>query len=235
MQNLPLLDLVSLGWFLVVWIGYTLIADRGIPRPHSLRAAMHAYRHQWMLRMLERENRIVDTNIVGNLLHGVSFFASTTLLILAGLVTVLGATDKAISLIREIPFAARASLALWELKLLLLIVIFVHAFFKFTWALRQFNYCSILIGAAPRSAARSSNRRFAERAAAMSTVASKDFNQGLRAYYFGLAVLSWFVNPWLFLLATTLVLGILYWREYHSAALKMLELESASSRAARRR
>ncbi len=235
MPQIPVSDLVSLVWFLVVWIGYTLFADGGRSRAHSLRAVMHAHRLRWMLQMLQRQNRMVDTNILGNLLRGVSFFASTTLLILAGLVTILGATDKAILLIREIPFAAKTTLLLWEVKLLLLIVVFVHAFFKFTWALRQFNYCSILIGAAPGPAGKPPDAEFAGRAADMSTLASKDFNQGLRAYYFGLAALAWFFSPWAFILATTLVAIVLYWREYHSDALQMLEFAGAPSRPRRGR
>ena len=35
------------------------------------------------------------------------------------------------------------------MKVLLLVVVFVFAFFKLTWSLRQFNYVAILIGAAP--------------------------------------------------------------------------------------
>lgn len=223
MSRIPLADVVSLMWFFTLWIGYTWYTDRGAPRPRSLRAVMHERRYQWMLRMLERENRMTDAGILGNLLHGVSFFASTTLFILVGLVTVLGATDKVILLIRELPFADRMSLGQWELKLLVLIVVFVHAFFKFTWALRQFNYCSIMIGAAPQAGTRPLDEVYARRAALVSTQASRDFNQGLRAYYFGLAVLGWFVNPWVFVVTTAAVVAVLYWREYHSQTLKMLE------------
>ncbi len=222
MSTLPAADLFALIWFLLLWIGYTEYADRWSRREPSLRAVMHAHRCQWMREMLGRDNRMVDANIVGNLLQGVSFYASTTLIVLAGLITLLGASDKAVALIREIPFAARTSLLLWELKLLVLIVIFVHAFFKFTWALRQFNYCSVLIGAAPPAPGGAQREASALRVAEMSTRASKDFNQGMRAYYLSLATLAWFVNPWLFVLAATLVIAVLYWREYRSAALAVL-------------
>ena len=218
MSAIPFIDIVSLVWFVAVWLGYTWYADRAARRTHSLRAVMHGHRVAWMQRMLQRDNRVTDVNILRNLLQGVSFFASTTLLILVGLVTVLGSSDKAISLVHELPFAAKATLVQWELKLLVLVVIFVHAFFKFTWALRQFNYCSVLIGAAPMTA----DDGYALRAAEVSTLALKDFNQGLRAYYFSLAALGWFVNAWVFMLATTLVMGVLYWREYHSQAMKAL-------------
>lgn len=222
MSEIPGTDIASLAWFVAVWIGYTWYADRSSRRSHSLRAVMYVHRHEWMQRMVERDNRIVDANIVGNLLQSVSFFASTTLLIMVGLMTLLGSTDKAILLIRVLPFTAKMTLVQWELKLLVLIVIFVYAFFKFTWALRQFNYCSVLIGAAPDPAIQVADEIYVRRAAQVSTLASKDFNQGLRAYYFSLAALGWFINPWFFIGATTLVAGVLYWREYHSTTLKML-------------
>ncbi len=222
MSQIPAADIVSLVWFVGLWVGYTLYADRLSHRPHSLRQVMHAHRYEWMRRMLERESRIVDASILNNLLQGVSFFASTTLLILLGMVTILGATDRVILLVRELPFTSKMTLVQWELKLLVLIIIFVHAFFKFTWAMRQFNYCSILVGSAPPPGDESVHDNYARRAALVSTQAAKDYNQGLRAYYFALAALGWFMSPWMFVSATTVVVAVLYWREYYSATLKML-------------
>ena len=218
MTEIPVIDLLSLAWFVAVWVIYTWHADIRVRRVHSLRAVMHAYREQWMQQMLVRDNRVVDVNILRNLLQGVAFFASATLLVLAGLLTILGSTDRAIEIVRALPFAAKTTLLQWEMKLLVLCVIFVYAFFKFTWALRQFNYCSTLIGAAPKGP----DDAFARRAAEVATHASKDFNQGLRAYYFSLAALSWFVSPWLFMFATTAVVVVLYVREYRSGALEVL-------------
>lgn len=226
MIDLPISDLLSLVWFVIVWVGYTVYADRHARRAQSLRAVMHAYREQWMREMLLRDNRVVDVNILRNLLQGVAFFASATLLVLAGLLTILGSTDRAIAIVRALPYAATTTLLQWELKLIVMCIIFVYAFFKFTWALRQFNYCSTLIGAAPKGP----DDTFARRAAEMATHASKDFNQGLRAYYFSLAALGWFVSPWLFMTATTGVVVVLYLREYRSSALNVL---SAAERDAR--
>ena len=225
--QIPLPDVIGLIWFISLWVGYTWHTDRGTPREHSLRAAMHRNRYRWMQQVLRRDNRIMDTNILGQLGQGASFFASTTLLILVGLFTVLGATDEAIVALRQIPLTGKSTLLQWELKLLLMIVIFVHAFFKFTWALRQFNYCAVLVGAAPAEK-NAPDDEWVRRTAWISTSASKDFNQGLRAYYFGLAVLSWFVNGWVFMGATALVVGVVYWREYHSEALRTLELPPPS-------
>jgi len=226
MRELPLSDFLGLFWFVALWVGYTLYTDRGAPRPHSLRGSMHRNRYLWMMQILKRENRIMDTQVLGQLGQGASFFASTTLLILVGLFTVLGALDEAVVTLRRIPYADKVTTLQWELRLLTLIVIFVHAFFKFTWALRQFNYCAVLVGAAPASK-EGGDEEWVRRTAWLSTLASKDFNQGLRAYYFGLSVIAWFVNGWLFMVATALVVGVLYWREYHSEALRTLELPAS--------
>ena len=46
------------------------------------------------------------------------------------------------------------------------------------------------------------------------------FNRGLRAYYFGMAVMSWMVSPWLFIIATIVI--VLARREFYSPVLKAL-------------
>ena len=39
-----------------------------------------------------------------------------------------------------------------------------------------------------------------------------EFNRGIRAYYFGLAAVFWFIQPWMFVAVTTLIIGVLYRR-----------------------
>jgi uncharacterized membrane protein len=53
-------------------------------------------------------------------------------------------------------------------------------------------------------------------------LAAETFNDGLRAYYFSFAALGWFFSPLAFALATTLVVGILYSREFRSDVLHVL-------------
>ncbi|MEZ5932232.1 MAG: DUF599 family protein [Alphaproteobacteria bacterium] len=217
-----LADLVAPVWFLAVWLGYTWFADRERD-VHTLTTAMRDYRFLWMQRMLDREVRMVDTQILGNLMRSMSFFASTTMFIIAGLVAVLGARDEAMAVLRELPFTVDSSVQLWDLKVLLLISIFVYAFFKFTWAFRHYNYCLILVGAVPAyDRLDEESRRIAERAARIATSTGRHFNRGIRAYYFGLAALSWFLHPLIFILLTGWVVLVLYRREHRSNLLQTL-------------
>jgi uncharacterized membrane protein len=57
--------------------------------------------------------------------------------------------------------------------------------------------------------------------AALATLAAKHANRGIRAYYFGLAVLGWFVHPLLMVAAAILVLLVLYRREFHSQTMRL--------------
>ena len=56
----------------------------------------------------------------------------------------------------------------------------------------------------------------------MLSLAANQFNLGLRAYYFGMAMLSWFISPWLFMVMSVGVVLILYRREFHSDVLDVM-------------
>ncbi|PZP49523.1 MAG: DUF599 domain-containing protein, partial [Azospira oryzae] len=66
---------------------------------------------------------------------------------------------------------------------------------------------------------------FARKVAQVNGLAGDEFHRGIRAYYFGLAALTWFVQPWLFMVATALVIFVLYRQNFASAALKALQAE----------
>jgi uncharacterized membrane protein len=112
---MPLADLLAPAWFLLCWAGYTHYAD-GERGQRNLTRVMHAYRALWARQMLQRENRMVDTQIIANLMRSASFFASTTVLIIAGLIAVLGAREQAMAVLADLPFAVASSPLLWDLR-----------------------------------------------------------------------------------------------------------------------
>lgn len=216
-------DWISLGWFLICWFGYERLVEKGWKGHSTLLVEGHRLRVEWARQLLVRENRIVDCALVSNLVSSVNFYANTSIYIIAGLFATLGALDRFLDTAAELHLSRSFSREAMELKLILLIAIFVVAYFKFTWALRQFNVLSITTGAVPpREAAADTLERFAQKHAAINRCAGDDFNRGLRAYYFGLAVLGWMLSPWLFLIATTLVVAVQARREFDSPVLRAL-------------
>lgn len=216
-------DYAALLWFFVASIGYVRFAFGKAQRAPSLLGAMNLYRRKWMERVVTRDNRIVDSSLISMLSNVATFLASTTVLILGGLVALLGTTEKAVDVMAELPFAVQGSHRLWEIKVLLLIGIFGFAFFKFTWALRQFNMLGILVGAAPGPGADAREAdEFIQRSTDVCVYAGENFNNGLRTYYFGLAALAWFLHPILFAATTAGVVLVLYQREFRSPTLGTL-------------
>lgn len=221
---IPLADILAFVWFMSLWVGYTLIADRQGSQQRQAVRVMYDFRMRWMQRMLERDNRMADVNIVIAHMRSAMLFASITILILAGVVTILGNVGKARAVVSELSFAVGASQELWEIKVLVLMFIFVYAFFKYAWCLRQFNFTLIFIGAAPLPEEVNVRERkdYPDRGARLMDRGIISHNRGLRAYYFGLALLAWFIGPVYLAVSAVWVVAVLYRRDFRSVILQTL-------------
>ena len=226
-KALPWWEWAALLFFFIAWIGYARFArHRSAVRP-SLLAEGNRERRLWMLQSTRRDVRVIDGIVVQNLSTSPSFFASTTLLIVGGLLALLGSSEQAGALVSELPFAVRTSQLVLDMKLLLLTGIFVYAFFRFTWSLRQYSLGALMVAAAPdhlefERLGDAERERFADRAGGVVGLAAESFNDGLRAYYFAFAAAAWLVSPIAFALGSAGVVWVLYQREFHSEALALM-------------
>jgi len=226
-RQVTLTDALALVWFVLGWWSYAAFARRrAIAGRGSLLATTNRFRRLWMLQTTARENRVIDGVVVQNLSTSPSFFASTTILIIGGLLALLGATEEAAKVVKEIPFAARTSPFVFDLKLFVLAAVFVYAFFRFTWSMRQYTFGALLIASAPDPKAfesgEASREEFADRAGRVVGLAAETFNDGLRAYYMAFAVILWFFSPLAFALGTAGIIYLLYQREFRSEVLDVL-------------
>ncbi|MXW90643.1 MAG: DUF599 family protein [Rhodospirillaceae bacterium] len=216
------LDIAAILWFLCLWIGYNLIADSERLKTKSVFGTMQEHRNRWMKQMLNRDLRMLDALILNHLQSGVGLFASTSILAVGGLVASLGATDKAIAVLSALPFIGETTLLEWEVKVLLLILVFIYAFFKFVWSYRLYGFCAILIGAVPGSTnVDAEAERAAQQVAQIGNLAGLHQNRGLRAFYFALAALAWFLHPAALMIATAWVVIVLYRRDFRSRSLRI--------------
>ena len=87
---LPWLDMLALAWFAGAWIGYVWYSDYRVTQQPSLRRLTDGYVRDWIARMVERDNRMLDVNVMRTLTRSSQFFASTTMLILGALVALMG-------------------------------------------------------------------------------------------------------------------------------------------------
>lgn len=220
----PIADLAAVLWFIAVVGGYE-VASR-LPRfyDHSIAAAVQKQREAWMLMMSQRDNRIVDGQLIGWLVNANAFFASTSVITIGGLAALLGYSDKAQSILETIPYAAKASVQLWEVKVIFLMAIMTFAFFKFAWAFRLSHYTVMMIGATPEhnSADAAARHSHARRAARLLGLVGEHSNYGLRSFYYTIAGLMWFYHPLAFMAAASWVVLILARRDYSSRSRTLL-------------
>lgn len=222
---LPWQDWAALLWFGCAWIGYAWFARRQSKDQHSLLVLTNRERRNWMLASTHRDNRVLDGVVVQSLSASPSFFASTTILIIGGLLATLGTSEKANLLVREIPFAANTSATIFDLKLLILLGVFIYAFFRFTWSQRVYSFGALLVGSAPahdKFVDEAHRVAYADRAGQLMALAAETFNDGLRAYFMAFAVVAWLASPLAFAIASAGLVWALYRREFKSDVLAIL-------------
>ena len=124
------IDILAVGFFALEWTVYAVTLEHSAYGRDSLSARMHIYREVWIRRMLDRETRMVDMQMLASLQNGTAFFASTSLFAAGGALALLRSTSEALAVLRALPIDLSPSPALWELKCVGLILIFIYAFFK---------------------------------------------------------------------------------------------------------
>ena len=218
--SLPLsaIDVVAVLWFAIVSMGYQNLMRFPALERISIAGAVQRHRVAWMREMAKRENRMADSHLMQQLGQGNAFFASTSAIAIGAISSLFGAGERIQPLLEKIPFVARTDAVVFDIKLLLLISVFVYAFFKFAWGFRLTHYCGIMIGATPQvrddNAAQCEGH--ADAVSALIGIAADHANRGLRSFYFAIAAMTWMFHPALFIMATTWVLAILVRRDFFS-------------------
>ncbi|MBN9434231.1 MAG: DUF599 family protein [Bosea sp.] len=217
-------DIVAVLWFVGAWTAYSLVINHFADSGRSLSSAMDRQRRRWMRTMARRDLRMIDTGIMSGLQNGTAFFASTSLIAIGGGFALLNATDHVYDVMRDLSLSSASPRGLFEVKAVGLILIFGFAFFEFGWAYRLFNYASILVGATPSAAHAGEAEAIAaaDRAGSFTIAAGRHFNHGLRAFFFAVGYLGWFVNGYVLIVTTTAILLVQLYRQFLSPSARLV-------------
>ncbi len=214
-------DLAALLVFAAATLATTAAIERSGPRRPSVSRLMDGYRRAWLEEMARREVRIMDAQLLTTLRSGAAFFASTCLIAIGGVAALIGQAEQVVAVARDLGAEGATRAPVWEAKLLVILLLLVNAFLKFVWSHRLFGYLAVLMGAMP--AAESAGLGPAiERADQTHRAAARSFNRGLRAIYFAVATLAWFLGPLAWIAATLLTTAMLVRREFLSRSRRAL-------------
>lgn len=200
---------------LICWFAY----NYGVPllerqRP-SLSVIMSMQRRRWVANAVKRDTPL-DAILAGNLMGSVSFLASTSVLLVLAVFTAFGNLTALTDTLTTVGLKTTYTAQDVQIHLFATLTIFVLSFFSFTLALRQFNHFCILLGAIEHSEHVAPDE--IDGIAQLNTLAAKNFNNGIRAYYFAVPMVAWFANEWLAVAASLVTVGFMIHREFFSTA-----------------
>lgn len=208
------LDFVAVAVLFAAW---TLIGLR-IENPGtsgSVSVLMAQHRRNWMVQMVLRDNRIFDSQILGILRQGTSFFASACMIAMGGTLALIGNAERVARLGNDLVIDDDPAIV-WEIKLIAVLVLLINAFLKFVWAHRLFGYCAVLMAAVPNDPEDPVARPRAEQAGEINVTAARSYNRGLRSIYFAMAATAWLFDPAALMAAVAFTCAVLWRREFAS-------------------
>lgn len=209
------LDVAAALFLIVTWscLGW-LIEHPPKSRP-SVTVLMSQKRMDWMQVFIDRDPRIFDSQILASLRQSTSFFASTCILAIGGVLALAQNTDPLVGVAEEVTEGMASVLAI-QMKLAFVAVILTNAFLKFVWSNRVFGYCAVLMAAVPNDPAHALAQVRAKQAGALNIRAAMNFNRGLRSMYFALGALAWLLGATALIAATVVVIWVVWSREFAS-------------------
>lgn len=214
MDNAPL-TLIATVFPLICWLAY----NYGVPlversRP-SLSVIMSMQRRRWVKNAVRRESPM-DAILSGNIMGSVSLLASTSVLLVLAIFAAFGQLPAAMEALRTVGMGGNYSTTDLQLHLIVMLAIFALSFFSFTLSLRQFNHFCILLGAIDHTGKELPAE--IEAIAQLNSLAAKNFNNGIRGYYFAVPMVAWFAADWLAIAVSLVTASFIIHREFFSSA-----------------
>lgn len=209
------MTLISTLFPLICYFAYNIIVPQVEKLRPSLSVIMNMQRRRWVANATLRESPF-DAILSGNIMGSVSFLASTAVLLILAVFAVFGQLPALMEALDSLSLDRIYTRVDVQLHLVVMLTMFVLAFFAFTLSLRQFNHFCIMLGAIDYSAPTSEEE--IDAITRMNALGAKNFNSGIRAYYFSVATVAWFVSEWLPIVACIATILILAHREFFSSS-----------------
>ncbi|MBU1335823.1 MAG: DUF599 domain-containing protein [Devosia sp.] len=207
--------LISTLFPLICYLAYNIIVPQVEKLRPSLSVIMNMQRRRWVANATLRESPF-DAILSGNIMGSVSFLASTAVLLILAIFAVFGQIPALMETLNSLSLDRVYTLVDVQLHLVVMLAMFVLAFFAFTLSLRQFNHFCIMLGAIDHVGGTTDEE--IDAITRMNALGAKNFNSGIRAYYFSVASVAWFISEWLPIVACILTVMILAHREFFSSA-----------------
>lgn len=150
---------------------------------------------------------VIAIQTLRNSTMAATFLASTAVLLIIGVLTLSGQGDKLSSTWHALNTYGAKHSELFLIKLIMLLMDLFVAFFSFSMSIRVFNHVGYMINV-PLSLNHKSITP--QHVAVHLNTAGRYYSIGMRAYYFSVPLVFWLFGPHFMLLATFILIPVLY-------------------------
>jgi len=212
---LSVYDIGALSFLLIALVATGWMIEHPPARRPSVTKIMSENRRAWMRVFVGRDPRIFDSQIMSSLRQGTSFFASTCILAIGGVLALIANTEPLQGVAVEVG-ALELPVILLQVKLAIVALLLTNGFLKFVWSNRVFGYCAVMMAAVPNDPDDPTAGHIAGQAAELNIRAAINFNRGLRSLYFALGALAWLIGAVPLVIGTCAVIWTVMSREFAS-------------------
>jgi uncharacterized membrane protein len=192
---------------LVVYHVYLGLKLRKQPE-YTIQAVNWAAHRAWVEGIMgDPERSVLAVQTLRNSTMAATFLASTAVLLIIGTLTLSGQADKLATAFHTVNIIGSHHPELWIFKLMLMVSNFFVAFFAFSMAIRLYNHVGYQINVP--AAIRPKNVSPAKVTIHLNR-AGNYYSIGMRAYYFAVPLVFWLFGPQFMVLATLVLIAVLY-------------------------
>ena len=188
---------------------YLLIAHKTRKNPaYTVQSVNIIARTAWVESIMRDGGKeVLAVQTLRNSTMAATFLASTSVLLIIGVLTLSAQGDKMEGTWHALNMAGNTHNELWLTKLLIMLLDLFVAFFSFSMAVRVFNHVGYMINV---PLARNHKMICPQHVAIHLNRAGMFYSVGMRAYYFTVPLVFWLFGPHFMLLSTLALILILY-------------------------
>lgn len=217
---------LALSAALVISYYYFLLRQVRKNPTYTIHGVNALARRLWVENIMRNPSKdVMAVQTLRNFVMGASLMASTAALLIIGTLTLSGQANHVAESWHVLSPVGSHSSELWTIKILLLLVDFIVAFFSFAMSVRLANHVVFMVNVpehnahhnlSPRAVARRLHR------------AGNMFSIGMRAFFFAVPLVFWLFGPYYLLVASVGLIATLY-RLDRSEPEERLEIETAQA------
>ena len=203
-------DLMSFLLSVLILVAYHLyIRHKTKKNPaYTIQAVNIIARTAWVETIMQEGGKeVLAVQTLRNSTMAATFLASTAVLLIIGVLTLSGQSDKMEGAWHTLNIVGAKHADLWLTKLLLILLDLFVAFFSFSMAVRVFNHVGYMINV-PLN--RNHQMIRPAHVAVHLNRAGRFYSIGMRAYYLVVPLVFWLFGPHFMLLATIVLVVVLY-------------------------